>query len=93
MKFDYEGCMKASNDLLTSKTTVVNLIDTLESLINAVGNNYHSEESTELLNRLQGLRKQAPEFSEAVEKCANYLKDEVAPGYAKVENNLGNALG
>ena len=92
MKFDYEGCIKAASDLTTSADRVTTLIDELETLMGSISTNYVSDSSTEIINKLKGVKEKGPEFAQAVKDCANYLRDTVAPSYQKLEKTAAEKV-
>ena len=92
MKFDYEGCIKASTDMSTSANRVTTLIEELETIMKSIQTNYVSDSSTEIMTKLASVKAKGPEFVDAVEDCAKYLRDEVAPSYQKLEQKAAEKV-
>ncbi len=93
MTFDYDGALKAADDLNSGAGKIEGLISDLEEEMTSIFNNYKSDSATEIMEKLKSVKEKGPDFVKAVQDCAKYLKDEVAPSYLKVEQTAAEKVG
>lgn len=85
LKFTSTECNSASESLKQSAAAIDRLLEEFEELIGSVSGNYESDASSKISEAFKTVKAKGPEFREAVEDCAKYLVNEVAPAYEKLE--------
>lgn len=91
--FSSAGCIEAANELknIASKIDTI-LNNDLTGAIGRVKGAYQSASAEELYAAFEKVKAKFPEFVEAVNACANYLNDRVAPAYVKLESTVASKL-
>lgn len=84
-KFTSSECISASESMRTSASNIGGLIEDFGSLIESVSSNYQSDASSQIAEAFNKVKARGPEFQQAIEECAKYLTDTVAPAYEKLE--------
>ena len=92
LSFSKEGCATAAASLRSSAAQIEQLFNTFEELIAAVNSNYQSGSATEIVDSFNKAKDIVPDFKEAVENCAKYLTDVVAPAYEKIEKTVDSKV-
>lgn len=83
--FTTADCQTAASNLTSSASNFGTLIETMGELINSVSNNYQSDASQTIAESFRKVKEVGPQFQEAVNNCAKYLVETVAPAYEKLE--------
>lgn len=91
-KFTSSECYTASSQLSNSSAKIGELLETFGNLINSVANNYQSDASREIVEAFNKVKSNGPAFQQAIADCANYLNNEVAPAYEKLEQTAKSKI-
>lgn len=84
-KFTSADCNTAASELSNSATNIGKYIEEIDTLIQSVANNYQSDASADIVAAFKKVKDNGPAFQDAVNQCAKYLSDTVAPAYEKLE--------
>lgn len=86
MTFSSAGCTSAANDLTASSKKLDTILNNnLTSILNNTKNIYSSETAEELYAAFAKMKERFPDFIDAINSCAKYLNEVVAPAYAELE--------
>lgn len=83
--FTTADCQAAASSLTSSASNFGTLIETMGDLINSVSGNYQSDASQSITEAFKKVKEVGPAFQDAVNNCAKYLTETVAPAYEKLE--------
>lgn len=93
MTFDSVGCREAANELKNTASKIDTILNNdLTGSIGRVKDAYESDSANELYAAFDKMKAKFPDFIEAVNDCAKYLSDTVAPAYDKVEKAVSSKL-
>ena len=93
MTFDYEGCISAAAELEQASSKLRTILEKeLDATMNNVKNAYQSDSASEIYAAYDKVKQNFEPFVNSVLGCGKYLRDEVAPAYAKQEKALADKV-
>lgn len=91
-KFTSSDCYTAAEQLNNSSAKIGELLENFGNLINSVANNYQSDASTQIVEAFNKVKNNGPAFQQAIMDCSNYLTNEVAPSYERLESTAKSKI-
>lgn len=93
LTFSSTGCREAASELKNTASKIDTILNNdLTSSIGKVKGAYQSESASELYTAFDKMKAKFPDFIEAVNDCAKYLNDTVAPAYEKLESTVSEKV-